>query len=363
MKLKEKLKNYLRVPFKSNWHEWGESNIIDDVNEFNDILSSIYSSAVREVNLTAHGHFSKRVLGNAYAWSTTPSTNTFELILHYAGSIYKFVFWPGRYDEKGNKEKKIKVSGRMALNKFRKEAGHLVPEFALTDNEEVAEVKKLIEKPKIELTPLTKALKNFTFTTDEDWTIFHMDIHSAYPAGVAATTPQLKKYMENLYWEKEAGDPDAKMLLNAGIGAMQSLKITGRRYPELSRRGIEWTNRELERVTNILINLDCSILAYNTDGIWVASRSGLPKLNCIGPNLGQWDIDHVVEKLRFKSAGAYEYIENGQYKAVIRGRTRLDAVKPREQWQWGDIFHHDAITIVYRYNFNTRLLEEVEFDG
>lgn len=363
MNLSESLKNYSKTPFHANWHEWGESNIIDDVNEFNNLLTMIYNSPIKEATLTEHGHFSKRVFGNAYAWSRTPSTNTFELILHYAGFIYKFVFWPGRYDEKGNKEKKIKVSGRMALNKFRREAGHLVHEFALTNNEDVAEVKKLIEKPKIELTRLAKGLKDFTYTTDEDWTIFHMDIHSAYPAGVAATTPALKKYMEDLYWEKEAGNADAKMLLNAGIGAMQSLKLTGRRYPELSRRAIEWTNRELERVSNILINLDCSILAYNTDGIWVASRNGLPKLNCIGPNLGQWDIDHVVEKLRFKSAGAYEYIENGQYKAVIRGRTRLDAVKPREQWKWGDIFHHDAVTIVYRYNFNTKLLEEVEFDG
>lgn len=359
--MRQFLKKYSNCPYSANWHDWHNGNIIDNMEEFNEILSHIYSSTAKHTSLTANGHFTKKIFGNAYAWSKTPTTNTFELILKYDGFLYKFIFWPGRFDEKG--EKVIKVSGRMALNKFRKEAGHLAHEFALTDNEQIAKVKENIEKPKIELTPLTKGLKNFTFTSDDGWTIFHMDIHSAYPAGIAATTPVLKKYMEDLYWQKEAGDPDAKLLLNAGIGAMQSLKLVGRRYPELSRRAIEWTNQELKRMSNLLFLLDCSILAYNTDGIWVASRNGLPKLHAIGPGLGQWDIDHVVEKLRFKSAGAYEYIENGKYKAVIRGRTRLDAVKPREQWQWGDIFHHDAVAIVYRYNAETRYLEEVEFDG
>ena len=106
MKLSESLKNYSKTPFHANWHEWGDSNIIDDVNEFNNLLTMIYNSPIKEVALTEHGHFSKQIFGNAYAWSRTPSTNTFELILHYAGFIYKFVFWPGRYDEKGNKEKR-----------------------------------------------------------------------------------------------------------------------------------------------------------------------------------------------------------------------------------------------------------------
>lgn len=360
MNLSENWKNYKKAPFNANWHQWGDSNIINTKDEFNAILTAVYNNNLKLTNVTNGGHLSKRPMGNRYAWSKTPSTNTFELVVVYAGQVYKFVFWPGRFDHNG--EKVIKVSGRAALNKFRKEAGHLVPEFALTDNNEVAEVKKLIEKPKIELSPLARMMKDFTYEADEETTIFHLDIHSAYPAGVAATTPVLKKYMEDLYWAKEHGDPDAKLLLNAGIGAMQSLKITGRRYPELSRRGIAWTNAELNRMSTILRELDCSILAYNTDGIWVISKNGLPKLNCIGPNLGQWDIDHVVEKIRFKSAGAYEYIENGQYKPVIRGRTRLDAVKPREQWQWGDIFNHDAIVIRYQFNAATGFIEEV-IDG
>lgn len=352
---------YKSCPLAPNWHDWFEGNIISSMDEFNDILSTIYSLSIEEVSLTKNGHFSKRIYSNGYAWSKTPSTNTFELILHYAGRIYKFIFWPCRYDEKGGK--KTRVSGREALNKFRREAGSLATEFALTDNNLIAEVKEKIEKPKIELTNVTKMLGNHTFVSDDEWTIFHMDIHSAYPAGVANTTPALKEYMEKLYKLKESGDPDAKLLLNAGIGAMQSLKLTGRRYPELSRRGIEWTNRELERMTATLESLGCCILAYNTDGIWVASLNGLPKLDCIGPELGQWDIDHVVEKLRFKSAGAYEYIENGQYKAVLRGRTRLDSIKPREAWEWGDIFNLNAAPIQYTYDITTGLIKEVEVDG
>jgi hypothetical protein len=46
-----------------------------------------------------------------------------------------------------------------------------------------------------------------------------------------------------------------------------------------------------------------------------------------------------------KSGGSYEYIEDGQYKPVVRGRTKLEETKPRSEWQWGDIFHNDASLI------------------
>ena len=49
---------------------------------------------------------------------------------------------------------------------------------------------------------------------------------------------------------------------------------------------------------------------------------------------------------------AYEYIEEGQYYAVVRGRTELDKKKSRERWSWGDIYHtghYDA----YEYDPDT----------
>ena len=38
----------------------------------------------------------------------------------------------------------------------------------------------------------------------------------------------------------------------------------------------------------------------------------------------------------------YEFIEDGKYTPVVRGKTKLDRVKPRSEWQWGDIFKYDA---------------------
>lgn len=348
---------YNKNAFSYNWHDWKESNIIETAEEFNEILKTVKDECIKLVPLTEHGHLSKRILGNVAAISHTFSTNTFEIICVYCGLIYKFIFWPSRYTHNGKPVSK--VSGRQALNKFRKEAGELAKEFALKENEEVEKVKAQIQKPRIELT--IHAKPGVVFESDDTWTFFHLDIHSAYPAGIAATTPELKKYMETLYEQKEAGDPDAKMLLNAGIGAMQSLKLQGRRYPELSRRGIEWTNQELSRMAGELKKRDCVILSYNTDGIWAGSRNGIPyDLPGLGDKLGEWDIDHVVEKLRYKSRGAYEYIENGVYHPVIRGRTRLDAVKNREHWQWGDIFHHDATVIKYAFDTKNLMLVEVD---
>jgi hypothetical protein len=80
------------------------------------------------------------------------------------------------------------------------------------------------------------------------------------------------------------------------------------------------------------------ILAYNTDGIWYAGEEYHGEGE--GPELGQWGHDHRNCKIRFKSAGAYEFIEDGKYYPVIRGLTLLDKVKDRDtEWQWGDIFN------------------------
>ena len=135
----------------------------------------------------------------------------------------------------------------------------------------------------------------------------------------------------------------AKALLNYGIGAMQSLKLAGYRYPELSRRAIEWTRQQLEDMTVRILRIDpdSEIIAYNTDGMWVkfSSRISLMLLEeevAFGHELGQWKVDHVVEKLRFKSAGAYEFVEQGEYHAVVRGIPKTIS----KDFKWGDIYLH-----------------------
>ena len=62
------------------------------------------------------------------------------------------------------------------------------------------------------------------------------------------------------------------------------------------------------------------VIGYNTDGIFYSHPDGLDYHDeNEGDDMGQWSTDHHFEKIRFKSAGAYEYVENGEYHAVVRG--------------------------------------------
>ena len=61
------------------------------------------------------------------------------------------------------------------------------------------------------------------------------------------------------------------------------------------------------------------VLAYNTDGIWYCGE--IYHGEGEGNGLGQWSNDHTNCTIRFKSAGSYEYIENGKYR--ISGRNKL----------------------------------------
>ena len=51
--------------------------------------------------------------------------------------------------------------------------------------------------------------------------------------------------------------------------------------------------------------------------------------------------------LRFKSDGAYEFIENDKYFPVIRGKTSYEKIVPRDEWVFGDIYKGSEI----KFNF------------
>ena len=91
----------------------------------------------------------------------------------------------------------------------------------------------------------------------------------------------------------------------------------------------------------------------NTDGIWFI---GTPT-NLSSKLLGEFEEDHKNCTLRIKSSGAYEYIEDGKYHPVLRGKTKLDRIKPRDKWQWGDIYQEDAQPIMLTFNKNKGIVE------
>lgn len=166
----------------------------------------------------------------------------------------------------------------------------------------------------------------------------HLDLNSAYSAGLVENYPEFKTTITRLY-EKRKDIPEYKQVLNLSIGVMES-KITGFKWNHLAYKSHEWTNNQIYRMISLIEKRGGRPILLNTDGIWY--QSDLPiNINESG-ELGGWKHDHKQCKLRIKSSGSYEFIENSVYTPVQRGHTLLDKSKPRELWQWGDIYQEEA---------------------
>lgn len=258
------------------------------------------------------------------------------------------------------------ITGReaytMMTREFKKD-GIDIANYATDDG---AFIKETIEKPKIQITCFVRTRETYDH-------VHHLDIHSAYPSGLAAHHPELRPTIERIYEQRKKSDNGKrlKLALDASIGYFQSeyCSIDHNKYAlaSLSRDAIRWCNRTINKITTELIRQGYAPLAYNTDGIWYARLDNgktVPsepmRCDLEGTTLGTYANDHVDCRIRWKSKGSYEYIENGVYKPVVRGATRLDQIKDRSEWQWGDIFQDDASILKYRWNKESHRLDETE---
>lgn len=305
----------------------------ENAKKFNKILSYLQENVSCRVKRTKSGGISKTKYIRIPSYDYTYGRSGAELLVFAECGAYRIQFRPKLAD---NEETNKAMSGRKAFNEFKKilsENGINLDDYAVENG---LEIKQEIEKPLIKL---ERSLYASTSTQSGFEGCHHIDFHNSYPGGLAATHPEFKPVIEMMY-EKRKENPVYKAILNYSVGFMQS-KWCGYRYATLSRDAINNNNARVRALAEELRTSGRVILAYNTDGIWYSGDiyHGAGE----GPELGQWHNDHTDCTIRFKSAGAYEYIEDGQYHPVVRGYTRLDQIKSRENWAWGDIYQADIL--------------------
>lgn len=221
------------------------------------------------------------------------------------------------------------------------------------------EIKEEIKKPMIELGTL--ASEHTTYVNAS-----HIDLHSAYPSGIVANYPELRPTIERIYDNRKKSEKDKKLklTLDASIGYFQSeyCRANGHGYAlaKLAKAGVNWCHDAINEIANELRKMGKMILAFNTDGIWFIDSGRKLKSKWVGDGLGKAAIDHTNCKIRFKSKGCYEYIEGGKYTPVVRGQTRLDRIKPRDQWKWGDIYQEECKVQCFRLDERTHKLVQGE---
>lgn len=305
---------------------------MENAEKFNKILHYLQENVTEKVHRTKSGGISRSRFIRLPSYDYTYSISGAELLILTEFGYYRLQFRPKLAETDDAKS----MSGRKAFNEFKKilsENGINLDDYAVDNGEEV---KKEIEKPMIKM-------ERNMFISTEDHNGFknahHIDFHNSYPGGLMITHPEFKPVIEMMY-NKRKENPIYKAILNYSIGFMQS-KWVGYKYAALSRDAINNNNARLRRVAQDLKDSGRTVLAYNTDGIWYCGEVYHGEGE--GKNVGQWENDHINCHIRFKSAGAYEFIEDDKYHPVVRGYTRLDTIKSRDEWSWGDIYKNDII--------------------
>lgn len=271
------------------------------------------------------------------------------IYVKYIGILFSFSI---RDDEGVSSDKKgKKIYGRTAFKAFENELAKdnisLKP-YAL-DKEKAWEWKQKIPKPVIKGTPFLEYDKTYE-------NVHHIDFNSSYAAGLINTHPEFKTTLERIYENRKKDNGRNKAILNLSIGYMQSSGINYK-YSQLVHDA-HWDNiKRLVSLADRLLYSGRKVLLFNTDGIWYQGEIYHDENE--GNALGQWKNDHLNCKLRVKSAGSYEYIENDTYHPVVRGKTKLDNIKNREHWQWGDIYQANEI-IKYEFTFEKGLIKYYE---
>lgn len=190
-----------------------------------------------------------------------------------------------------------------------------------------------------------RALDNPAFADLTFENCHHIDFNSSFMANLCEKYPEFKPVGEILYNGRKA-HPINKGIMTNTIGYFHS-KYHQYSWAHLANAAIVGNNNKIAEIRQKLIESGRLPLLINTDGIWYAGDIYHDENE--GANLGQWKTDHKNCTLRAASPNKYQFIEDGKVHTVISGTTILDRVKPRDKWEWGDIYLDGAEVITYKF--------------
>lgn len=311
---------------------------------FNKIYKWLLKSNFNQITRTKSGGISiskEETLNNLDKYDVQSSMGCCEITICTPEKSCRIQF---RIDNYKYEEEEELISGKQALNLFIKELkkdGIDLKDYAIK-KEDGIKINETIQKPDIRLLDKT-AIHPFDYNLNKIYeNAFHIDFHKFYMSGLKMAHPEFAGAIDRLAEKAKSKDPRTKAkyktAMAATIGCMHS-KYIAYKYAHLAKDAIETAYKRYYEVFEDVQKKGYTIVATNTDGQWIVGPGIYHNEDLYeGEGLTQWGVDHKNCTLRFKSAGSYEYIEDGSYYPVVRGRTKLDNVMPRTEWEWGDIF-------------------------
>lgn len=298
---------------------------------FNELYQALLDCGYGQIKRTPSGGISICVqerMNNQLKYDVRQSGTVVEMTIctfNNGFRSYRIQWRINNYKTKNDAEKLI--SGKQAYQLLKQELAEDDIDLDTYRNspEEGIEAKKDIHAPD---TKVYEGIPDRVYNN-----AYHLDFHKFYPHGMALEYPAFTPALRRLE-SKSKADEKYKLVMDAFTGWGRS---NGNKncFAVLLKNSI---NRAYEDFDYVLEQLqkDREVLFANTDGIWYVGPEWHGPLE--SPDMGGWSNDHKDCKLRFKSSGCYEFIEDGKYKPVVKGQTKLDKVIARSEWSWGDIY-------------------------
>ena len=201
---------------------------------------------------------------------------------------------------------------------------------------------------KQEIEPYIRKVLSVLYLDTDLENVHHLDLNASFMSNLVESYPEFRPVAEELHSGRKE-NPINKGIMTNVIGYFQSTYHFGK-WAELSKAAINGNNKLIREYCEKLRSSGRVPIMINTDGIWYAGNIYHDEKE--GHGLGEWKHDHVNCKLLIKSPNAYQFIEDGKINTVLSGKTKLDAIKSRDDWEWGDIYQDNVKVITYKLRNN-----------
>lgn len=322
--------NYVKIP----------CHILDINDEgmilFNSIVDYINSLSISKIKRTPSGGISNEGCSKyreRYDIRALRSMIEITLILRYGCWRIQF---RNSFERIGEEQG---ISGTQAFWKFSNvcsKHGINILDYKLKDVEQAHNFKKSTE-------PYIKKVLSSIYLDKPMDRVHHIDFNSSFMAGLCRQYPEFNPVGTELYMGRKE-NPIYKGVMTNVIGYFGS-EFHKCAWAHLRKAAVNGNNEMVWDLVNELRENNRVPILINTDGIWYTGD--IYHNQNEGISLGNWKHDHIDCKILIKSPACYQYLENGKIHTVMSGRTKLDLVKPRELWGWGDIYRQDVKVITY----------------
>lgn len=321
------------------------------IDEFNSYVDKYKTE--EQVILTKSKNISQETLRHMPASLVWQRGNTMEF--HYIDSKQHIrVIYGLRYDNTNGEEVNNKLSWQ-AKNYFK----GILDVIPTDDIEEDTELFTCEENP-------NSAYYNYVNERYTDMvvnTCYSLDRNNSFPASMAEVYPATRPWVEKYYQERQ----EMKRLNKLGL-------VTNTKYEEFKKYGsilVGWlnnpkthrhrawkkivsnSNKVVHKLREYIESRGNTVLLVNTDAIKFIGYIPYEGSDKLGEFKYEWE----DTKMYVKGVKSYAYLDKDKWKFKQAGKTKLDKLKPREDWTLDDFKNADTFEISHIIIKDGKLVE------